>query len=461
MKFVTQDYYEILSVSPGASNEEVKRAYRLVRQSFRPDSMAIHSLYSEEETEAISAKIDEAFRILSDPELARRYAKYQRTGRPGHKIPRDPDVFFDLVHDLEGPSPIEQLARQVGRLSEERRRDDRVIEEPVSLGSHRSVPPEPRFNRSPISRDLPPSTSSLREVRPVAAAPEPLESAPFSPALEVVSNTPPVQPLLAQPPSPPAVAQPAHVAALVLTAEPELSFDSLEELPEDAIAEPGETTWSAVVQAEAAPPPSAALPPVSAPRPITPPVRTPVVQQPVRPAARSIRPEPSAAVRPAAVVETVPSVPPVSPRVDPTSLALPGAQVAGSGQQTTLATVAAVAQQPFNARRWARDSVRTRAAGVLEVQPLGRDVLDAIEMDCGGMNGAFLKTARRELEVSVKDISGRTRISVMMLRYIEADDIDELPAKVYLKGYLTQIARLLRLPVTPFVEGYFRANGIP
>ena len=173
MKFVTQDYYEILSVSPGASNEEVKRAYRLVRQSFRPDSMAIHSLYSEEETEAISAKIDEAFRILSDPELARRYAKYQRTGRPGHKIPRDPDVFFDLVHDLEGPSPIEQLARQVGRLSEERRRDDRVIEEPVSLGSHRSVPPEPRFNRSPISQDLPPSTSSLREVRPVAAPPAP------------------------------------------------------------------------------------------------------------------------------------------------------------------------------------------------------------------------------------------------------------------------------------------------
>ncbi len=462
MKFVTQDYYEILSVSPGASNEDVKRAYRLVRQSFRPDSMAIHSLYSEEETEAISAKIDEAFRILSDPELARRYAKYQRTGRPGHRIPRDPDVFFDLVHDLEGPSPIEQLARQVGRLSQERRRDDRVVEEPVSLGAHRSVPPEPRFNRSPISRDLPPATSSLREIRPVAAAPEPLESV-VAPArvLEVVSAPPPIQPVFARPPAPPSVAQPVHVAAVALTPAPELSFDSLEELPEDAIAEPGETTWSAIVHAEAVPPPSAALPPVAAPRPITPPVRTPVVQQPVRPAARVLRQEPSAAVRSPAVVETVPSVPPVSPRVDPTSLALPGAQVGVPGQQTTLATVAAVAPQPFGTRRWARDSVRTRAAGVLEVQPLGRDVLDAIEMDCGGMNGAFLKAARRELEVSVKDISGRTRISVMMLRYIEADDIGELPAKVYLKGYLTQIARLLRLPVTPFVEGYFKANGIP
>ena len=121
-----------------------------------------------------------------------------------------------------------------------------------------------------------------------------------------------------------------------------------------------------------------------------------------------------------------------------------------------------MAPQSFGtSRRWARDTVRTRAAGVLDVQPLSRETLDAIEMDCGGMNGAFLRTARRELEVSVKDISGRTRISVMMLRYIEADDVSELPAKVYLKGYLTQIARLLRLPVTPFVDGYFRANDIP
>ena len=65
MKFVTQDYYQILNVSPEASGEEVKRAYRTVRQSFRPDSMAVHSLYSQEETETISAKIDEAFQILS------------------------------------------------------------------------------------------------------------------------------------------------------------------------------------------------------------------------------------------------------------------------------------------------------------------------------------------------------------------------------------------------------------
>lgn len=459
MKFVTQDYYEILSVSPGASNEEVKRAYRLVRQSFRPDSMAIHSLYSEEETDAISAKIDEAFRILSDPELARRYAKYQRTGRPGQQVPRDPDVFFDLVHDLEGPSPIEQLARHVGRLSEERRRDDRVLEEPVPLGALQSAPPEPRFNRSPLSQDLPPSTSSLREVRPVA--PPPMEAMP-TPMVSVEEAPPtPIRPLFAEPASP-KIAHPEAAAAVAAPTKAVLSFDSLEELPEGAIAEPGETTWSAIVRAESAPPPSLALTP-TAPRPISPPVRSPApVQQPLRTAARSSRQEPSALWRPAAVAETMPSVPPVSPRVDPTSVVLPGAQVGLPGDQTTLATVAAVAPQHFgSSRRWARDSVRTRAAGVLEVQPLTRDVLDAIEMDCGGMNGAFLKTARRELEVSVKDISGRTRISVMMLRYIEADEVSELPAKVYLKGYLTQIARLLRLPVTPFVEGYFKANGIP
>lgn len=483
MKFVTQDYYEILSVSPGATNEEVKRAYRLVRQSFRPDSMAIHSLYSEEETEAISAKIDEAFRILSDPELARRYAKYHRTARPGSHVPRDPDVFFDLVHDLDGPSPIEQLARHVGRLSAERRQDGRVVEEPVILDTTRSLPPEPRFNKSPL--DMTPTTGSLREVRPGAPAPEPaLAPEP------VVAQEP--EPLVEAPSAPlfasPAVVQPDLVAALAPTMAPQPEFDSfdsldsLEELPDEAMSEPGEATWSAIVIADDAPPPvrpapepvaarpvvrtpppSTALPParpVAAPRPIaTPrPIQAPVrrsADTPVRPAAASMNQEPSA------LAETAHSVQPVQPRIDPTALQLPGAQV-GPANQTTLASVAAVAQKHVpSSRRWARDTIRKRTMGPLDVQPLSRDVLDAIEMDCGGMNGAFLKAARRELEVSVKDISERTRISVMMLRSIEADAIDELPAKVYLKGYLTQIARLLRLPVTPTVDGYFQANGLP
>ena len=115
MKFVTRDYYEILNVAPGASSEDVKRAYRVVRQSFKPGSMAIHSLYSAEETEAISSKIDEAFRILSHPETARRYDKYHHSGRAGSSIPRDPETFFDAVHELDAPSPIAELAQQVGR----------------------------------------------------------------------------------------------------------------------------------------------------------------------------------------------------------------------------------------------------------------------------------------------------------------------------------------------------------
>ena len=44
---------------------------------------------------------------------------------------------------------------------------------------------------------------------------------------------------------------------------------------------------------------------------------------------------------------------------------------------------------------------------------------------------------------------------------IEADDVAELPAKVYLKGYLTQVARLLKLPAQEFVTKYLKANGIP
>ena len=503
VKFVTQDYYEILNVSPGATNEEVKRAYRLVRQSFRPDSMAIHSLYAPEETEAISAKIDEAFRILSDAELARRYAKYHRSARPGATVPRDPDVFFDLVHDLDGPSPIEQLARQVGRLSEERRQEDRVVEEPVTA-SVRSLPPQPRYNPAPAStREMPAITTSHPEVvlgDAVEVAPAPMpEPDPF------VANIP-TEPEVA-PVEEPAAAmvdvwdswdadddiEDISVVAIIEEDEDD-DADDLESLPSSAFhsaAEPpmlhsaseppaGPTTAPPMRRiTRPVPAPSHDLPllrPSAGPAP-RPPAAAPVAPsrpravpsersaEPMRPAARSGRAEPQAQQVElpsfAAATSTRPQ--------DPSLVALPGADVTEPAPVTPSPAprpepqhvAAAPARVLPGGRRRNRESIRTRAVGPLDVQALDRATLEAMEMDCGGMNGAFLKAARRELGVSVKDISERTKISVMMLRYIEADDVEELPAKVYLKGYLTQVARLLKLPVQGFVGGYMKVNGIP
>ncbi len=522
MKFVTQDYYEILSVSPGATNEEVKRAYRLVRQSFRPDSMAIHSLYAPEETEAISAKIDEAFRILSDPELARRYAKYHRSARPGARVPRDPDVFFDQVHDLDGPSPIEQLARQVGRLSEVRRRVDRVAEEPVSV-ELRSIPPEPRFNPSPVSHTALPSVQV--EPRPVVLGDAmEVDTDPAHPAVPAAVVPAPPDTLFDEPivarasllidEGDDADIEPLSVLAAVSIDDDDelLSFEADDEV-EEALAsfEEGEGQIS-FDDDDVTPPSVESLPSSAFLTPMEPRYEAPAPQRqaalpllPARPAAEPMRPaarapmdpstlplpgsqvEPSASVTPFARVETAVSVPPVRPVVAPaasvplgvTSPSTPAVAAMSAPTTPSLAPVAkaqptveppgedegvsagalALARRASSPRRWDRASIRTRAVGPLDV--LSREVLDSIEMDSGGMNGAFLQKARRELGVAIKDISGRTKISVMMLRYIEADEVSELPAKVYLKGYLTQVARLLKLPAQEFVTKYLDVNGIP
>ncbi len=68
-----QTYYEILEVSPDASLKEIQRAYDLAKETFHADSLAIYSLFSEEETRVIQAAIEEAYRVLMDEALRKSY----------------------------------------------------------------------------------------------------------------------------------------------------------------------------------------------------------------------------------------------------------------------------------------------------------------------------------------------------------------------------------------------------
>ncbi len=61
-----QTYYEILEVSPGASMKEIQRAYEHAKQTFDADSVAVYSLFSEDEMERIRVAVDDAYRALMD-----------------------------------------------------------------------------------------------------------------------------------------------------------------------------------------------------------------------------------------------------------------------------------------------------------------------------------------------------------------------------------------------------------
>ena len=68
-----QTYYEILEISPTATSKEIQRAYEHAKETFHADSVAIYSLFSEEEVKEIEESVEEAYRVLMDEALRRDY----------------------------------------------------------------------------------------------------------------------------------------------------------------------------------------------------------------------------------------------------------------------------------------------------------------------------------------------------------------------------------------------------
>jgi len=68
--------------------------------------------------------------------------------------------------------------------------------------------------------------------------------------------------------------------------------------------------------------------------------------------------------------------------------------------------------------------------------------------------GAFIRKTRELQRITLDDLSQKTKISKSHLQAIEDESLDHLPAVVYLRGFLTQIAKALKIPVEPVVASY-------
>ncbi|HWP34556.1 MAG TPA: molecular chaperone DnaJ, partial [Thermodesulfobacteriota bacterium] len=73
MAFGEQTYYELLEISPRATREEIQVAYNRSRAAFSQNSLAVYSLFSPEECQAMLRRIEEAYRTLMNEEARRRY----------------------------------------------------------------------------------------------------------------------------------------------------------------------------------------------------------------------------------------------------------------------------------------------------------------------------------------------------------------------------------------------------
>ena len=122
-KIDDMNYYELLEVSYRATTQEIHKAYERVRKIYDPNSIALYSLFSPEETEKIRQRVEDAYRTLIYDENRR---NYDRTLRD---IPLPPE------------SPQPELRYQQRPLSAPQRAP-RMAEPTVSTAEPRAEAPQ-------------------------------------------------------------------------------------------------------------------------------------------------------------------------------------------------------------------------------------------------------------------------------------------------------------------------------
>lgn len=68
-----QDHYDVLEVRRGAAADEIERAYRAVIDTYRTESLALYSVFNEGDASSIRERVEDAYRVLSDPDARRAY----------------------------------------------------------------------------------------------------------------------------------------------------------------------------------------------------------------------------------------------------------------------------------------------------------------------------------------------------------------------------------------------------
>jgi curved DNA-binding protein CbpA len=92
------NYYEVLEVSPNASQSEIRNAYEQARKTYSRDSLAIYSLLDERELETMSRLIEEAYQTIGNEKGRREYDRTLGLAEKRETKTMEPSYYKHLSH---------------------------------------------------------------------------------------------------------------------------------------------------------------------------------------------------------------------------------------------------------------------------------------------------------------------------------------------------------------------------
>ncbi|HEX7476251.1 MAG TPA: helix-turn-helix domain-containing protein [Polyangiales bacterium] len=120
-----ESHHDVLEVERGATEEEIRRAYKRCRELYAHDSLACYGLLEPHEIETLRARLDEAFDVLLDPARRRPYElsvfppSMQPPPQPAAEpaANEEPRALPEITPDTVFTGPLLRQVREAHRVS--------------------------------------------------------------------------------------------------------------------------------------------------------------------------------------------------------------------------------------------------------------------------------------------------------------------------------------------------------
>jgi curved DNA-binding protein CbpA len=134
-------------------------------------------------------------------------------------------------------------------------------------------------------------------------------------------------------------------------------------------------------------------------------------------------------------------------------------QVRNINQIYTITTIEDRPKDAIEYEDYGSNLIEAKVSKITAQKKFGLEYEENPEMDrkireCSDFSGSFLKQIREYKNVGIDRMAEMTRISKTHLTAIENEDVTKLPAEVYVRGYVYQYAKVLKLNPDQVAQSY-------